>query len=58
MPVLVIVGRYDGGVEPLREVAARVPHGRFDEFEDSAHFPYAEEPGKFAADVTGFLGAR
>ena len=57
MPVLVIVGRYDGaiGVEQMRTLAAHLPNARFDEFEDSGHFPYAEEPRKFVQDVTSFL---
>ena len=57
MPVLVMVGKYDGavGVETMRALADHVPHAQFDEFERSAHFPYAEEPDKFEHDVTMFL---
>jgi proline iminopeptidase len=57
MPVLVIVGRYDGavGVKSMRSLANQLAHARFDEFDGSAHFPYAEEPDKFALDVAAFL---
>jgi len=57
MPVLIIVGKYDNavGVEQMRNLADRLPHAHFDEFEQSAHFVYAEEPEKFANDVAGFL---
>ena len=57
MPVLVVVGRYDGsvGVEPLRRFAEQLPRGTFVEFQRSAHFPYAEEPARFARVVGDFL---
>jgi proline iminopeptidase len=57
MPVLVIVGRYDGaiGVKAMRELASAVPHGHYDEFDASAHFPYAEQPALFEHDVAAFL---
>ena len=57
MPVLVISGRYDGAIPigQMRGLAGELPHARFDEFTRSAHFPYAEEPDKFAHDVTRFL---
>jgi proline iminopeptidase len=57
MPVLVIVGWYDGavGVKSMRSLANQLPHARFDEFDLSAHFPYAEEPDKFELDVGTFL---
>lgn len=57
MPVLVIVGRYDGaiGVEQMRTLATHLPNARFDEFADSGHFTYAEQPQKFVQDVTSFL---
>lgn len=57
MPVLVMVGRYDGavGTEQLVSLTKRLPHAQFDEFDQSAHFPYAEEPVKFDHDVATFL---
>jgi proline iminopeptidase len=57
MPVLVVVGRYDGavGVKSMRSLANQLPHAKFDEFELSAHFPYAEEPDKFERDLAAFL---
>ena len=57
LPVLVVEGRYDGaiGSEEMRQLTAKLPRARYDEFEQSAHFPYAEEPQKFEADVAGFL---
>lgn len=60
MPTLVIAGKYDGavGFEPMREFADRLPNARFDEFPNSAHFPYAEEPAKFSSDVAAFVSER
>ena len=57
MPVLIIVGKYDGavGTEQLMSLAKRSPHAQFDEFDRSAHFPYAEEPVKFEHDVATFI---
>jgi proline iminopeptidase len=57
MPVLVIVGRHDhqGGMEPQRALARLLPRARFVEFEDSGHFPYLEEPQRFAREVVDFL---
>jgi proline iminopeptidase len=60
MPVLVIGGRHDGaiGMKPMRELAAKLPHAKLLEYERSAHFPYLEEPDRFAADVVAFLKQR
>jgi proline iminopeptidase len=57
MPVLVIGGRQDGaiGIETMRDLASKLPHAKFIEYEKSAHFPYLEEPERFTADVTAFL---
>jgi proline iminopeptidase len=57
MPVLVSVGRYDGaiGEQQMQDLAAHLPNARFDEFDSSAHFVYAEQPEKFVHDVTAFL---
>lgn len=57
MPALVIVGKYDGavGAETMLSLAEHLPHAQFDEFDQSAHFPYAEEPVKFERDVAAFL---
>ncbi len=57
MPALIMVGKYDGaiGEEQMKELADRLPHARFDEFDQSAHFVYAEEAQKFVRDVVAFL---
>lgn len=57
MPVLVIAGKYDGavGTAPAKLLAKRLPRGRYVEFENSAHFPYEEEPERFARVVSSFL---
>lgn len=57
MPVLVMTGKFDGAVDPhqAQVLATHLPHASYDEFEKSAHFPYAEEPAKFVADVSTFL---
>ena len=57
MPVLVVGGRHDGaiGIKPLRDLASKLPHATFFEYEHSAHFPYLEEPDRFSGDVVRFL---
>jgi pimeloyl-ACP methyl ester carboxylesterase len=57
MPALIIVGQFDGamGVEQMRKLATDLPNARFDEFGESGHFVYAEEPLKFVRDVEAFL---
>ena len=57
MPVLVIGGSQDGaiGIKTMRDLASKLPNAKFIEYEKSAHFPYLEEPERFAADVTAFL---
>jgi hypothetical protein len=59
MPVLIMVGKYDGavGVDQMRDLADHLAHARFDEFDQSAHFPYAEEPDKFEKDLADFLSS-
>ncbi len=57
MPTLVIAGKYDGAIGPeqMKTLAAQLPNAHFDEFDQSAHFVYAEEPVKFVRDVEDFL---
>ena len=57
MPVLVAVGAHDRavGVAPQRALAQALPKGRLAVFENSAHFPYAEEPAAFDARLLRFL---
>lgn len=57
MPALIIVGKYDRaiGTEQMRELANHLPNAHFDEFDESGHFVYAEQPEKFVHDVTAFL---
>lgn len=59
MPALIMVGKYDGavGVDQMRCLADHLPHARFDEFDESAHFPYAEEPERFEKDLADFLSS-
>lgn len=58
-PVLVIGGRFDGaiGLDPMRAMAANLPHATFLEYEHSAHFPYLEESDRFTRDVLKFLAS-
>lgn len=60
MPVLVIAGGQDGMARPegLRDLADRLPAGTFTEYEASGHFPYLDEPERFARQVVRFLGGR
>jgi proline iminopeptidase len=57
VPVLIIGGKYDGAVDfkQLQALAQHLRHAELDEFEHSAHFPYAEEPAKFERDVAAFV---
>ncbi len=59
MPALIIVGKHDGavGTDQMRRLAAELPNARFDEFDKSAHFVYAEQPIKFVQDLDAFLGS-
>ena len=60
MPVLVIAGRHDGavGFASQQELARALPQGKLSVYDQSAHFPYLEEPKKFADEVTAFLSAQ
>jgi proline iminopeptidase len=60
MPVLVVAGRHDGAAQPdgLRELARRLPNARYVEYERSGHYPYLDEPDRFAREVTGFVRSR
>ena len=57
MPVLVIGGLRDGVTRPegLRDLAERLPHGRFVAYPASGHFPYLNEPERFAVDLAAFV---
>ena len=59
MPALIMVGKYDGAIGPgqMQALAARLPNALFDEFDQSAHFIYEEQPGKFLRDVERFLSS-
>ena len=59
MPALIIAGKHDGAIGPeeMRTLAARLADARFHEFEESAHFVYAEQPAKFVHDVEAFLAS-
>jgi pimeloyl-ACP methyl ester carboxylesterase len=38
-------------------IAAALPAGRLESFEDSGHYPHLEEPGRFTAVVRAFLSS-
>ena len=59
MPVLVIAGDRDlqAAVEPQRAFVARLPHGRLSEWPHAGHFMWAENPERFAKEVSDFLGS-
>jgi proline iminopeptidase len=58
-PTLLIAGAedYAVGVQPQRALAAALPRGRIAVYERAGHFPYLEEPVRFARDVSSFLSA-
>lgn len=57
MPVLVLHGRNDlaVGAEAPRELARALPNARFVEYESAAHFPYLNDPERFARDIVAFF---
>ena len=59
MPTLLIAGAedYAVGVQPQRALAAALPRARIAVYERGGHFPYLEEPVRFARDVSSFLSA-
>ncbi len=59
MPLLVIAGGkdYQAVVEPQRQLASDVRNGRTEVYADAGHFMWADEPERFARDVTRFLAA-
>jgi proline iminopeptidase len=56
-PTLVIAGGKDfqAGIEPQRELVARLKRGRLIEYRGNGHFMFVEDPRRFARDVTAFL---
>ncbi len=59
MPVLVVAGEndYAVGVPSQRSLAALLPSARLAEYPHAGHFPYLDEPERFARDVISFLTA-
>ena len=59
MPALVIVGAHDWITPPpqARELTAGLPDARLVVFEESGHYPFLEEPARFAAEVEAFFSA-
>jgi proline iminopeptidase len=59
MPTLVLAGAndYAVGVTPQRALAAALPKARIAVYDRGGHFPYLEEPERFARDVISFLTA-
>ncbi len=57
MPVLVLGGVDDYAIGPatMQALVAHLPHATLRLYDASAHFPYVEEPERFARDVTDFL---
>jgi proline iminopeptidase len=58
-PALLIAGAEDNavGVAPQRALAAALPRARIAVYERAGHFPYLEEPVRFARDASSFLSA-
>lgn len=55
MPTLIVVGRHDRavGVTPQRALASRLPQAQLVVLDDSAHFPYQEQPEAFLRALDG-----
>jgi pimeloyl-ACP methyl ester carboxylesterase len=53
---LVIAGRHDGMTSGHEyEIRAGIPGSQLVVFENSAHYPFAEEPGRFFETLGAFL---
>jgi pimeloyl-ACP methyl ester carboxylesterase len=51
-----VAGRYDGMTSSQEgEIAAGIPGSELVVFEESSHYPFAEEPGRFLATLDDFL---
>ena len=56
VPTLVLAGRYDGMTSGQEgEIQAGIPGSEPVVFEESSHYPFAEEPGRFLAELDDFL---
>jgi proline iminopeptidase len=57
LPVLILIGLWDrnAGVDACRDLATRLPQAQLCVFDDSAHFPNVEEPGRYVNAVAAFL---
>jgi proline iminopeptidase len=56
-PALVITGRYDPQVpeSAARDMSGLIPNSKLIIFEDSAHYPFIEEPELFRRELASFL---
>ena len=56
VPTLIVAGRYDGmAAGQEREIHAGIPNSELVVFEESSHYPFAEEPDLFLATLDDFL---
>ena len=56
VPTLVVAGRYDGMTSGQEaEIQAGIPNSELVVFEESSHYPFAEEGGRFFAALDDFL---
>ena len=56
VPTLVVAGRHDGMAAGQEDdLHAGIPGSELVVFEESSHYPFAEEPERFVAVVEGFL---
>jgi proline iminopeptidase len=57
-PTLLCVGRYDPQtpIACSQELARGIPNSKLVVLEMSGHYPFVEEPGRFAEEMTVFLG--
>ena len=60
VPTLLLVGRHDAmtAVPQSERIAGRLPDAELVVFEESAHFPWLEEPEQFFSTVEGWLDRR
>ena len=55
-PTLVVAGRYDGmAAGQEQEIQAGIPNAELALFEESSHYPFAEERGRFFSTLDDFL---
>ncbi len=57
LPILVVFGKRDAAIDPatVDALVAQVPGARASRYDRSGHSPFAEDPARFNAELSGFV---